>query len=538
MALSDNYQLHFLRGLSTNLPAQVSNGNVYITTDEHIMYVDIDDTRLRLSDIVWVQSSSQLPQSLPPEQSHALYYVETGNMLLRYNFDDANKGWTQINAYPALKDIVKSSATTYSAVTNGGQAKFTLLDANDKDVTANFKVAVTSGNTETTKVSAETTGIVVQAADTITSSAVSASYNSDAGQSVITITETTSGFNADGTAKSGTSTSAVNIAGTGLVSSVSNNTITLNARPKSITPAFGADGKFTITYKGADDKDVVSGSITPYVKVGVGGTTTQAAFVNGVAHLNGVYTKDEVDAAIAAQLKTANAMVFHGTVSPTVNLPVSAALGATYIVSEAGKIGTSSTNIIASDAKVGDMFIAYGTENTSTGLIPVVDWQYVPAGNDDIPLYSATVNASGLTLSQSLSGKTTTIGTVAVGERLVGTVSGTTLTINHDKETISNDEETLGTDVYTREITAISALTYDEYGHISGITKTTYTIPDFNLKSVAYTAAATDDVATVTETVTLVNGSSKNGSFKIGSETLTVTASGSTVTMDLKWGSF
>ena len=50
--------LKFNRGLYSALKDKaIVNGNVYITTDEKAMYVDIDNQRIRISQIIDITSS-------------------------------------------------------------------------------------------------------------------------------------------------------------------------------------------------------------------------------------------------------------------------------------------------------------------------------------------------------------------------------------------------------------------------------------------------------------------------------------------------
>ena len=58
----------FKKGLSTNLPEQLSAGTFYVTTDEGAMYLDVDaSTRLRFSDF---QPFSNLTELQPVSYTH------------------------------------------------------------------------------------------------------------------------------------------------------------------------------------------------------------------------------------------------------------------------------------------------------------------------------------------------------------------------------------------------------------------------------------------------------------------------------------
>ena len=81
---STNDKLRFLSGLQANLPTAITNGTVYVTTDEHAMYVDLGGERIRLGDFVVVDKVSSLPTTPTPHQA-ALYYAVAENILCRYN---------------------------------------------------------------------------------------------------------------------------------------------------------------------------------------------------------------------------------------------------------------------------------------------------------------------------------------------------------------------------------------------------------------------------------------------------------------------
>ena len=49
--------LKFKKGLFEALPETISAGTVYVTTDEKAMYVDIDNQRIRISQIIDITSS-------------------------------------------------------------------------------------------------------------------------------------------------------------------------------------------------------------------------------------------------------------------------------------------------------------------------------------------------------------------------------------------------------------------------------------------------------------------------------------------------
>lgn len=100
--------LNFKYGASyNNLPATISNGTIYVTKNEKAMYVDLDDTRIRLGQTIvyptWTAFSAS--ETLPPQSPEAFYYIEDQNALLKYvggskQSDGSWSGgyWNQINS--------------------------------------------------------------------------------------------------------------------------------------------------------------------------------------------------------------------------------------------------------------------------------------------------------------------------------------------------------------------------------------------------------------------------------------------------------
>lgn len=541
MAISTtDTKVRFLSGTLANLATvPVTDGNIYVTTDERVMHVDIGGQRLRLSDIVWVKTTDDLPKTPPATSAQAFYYIENDNILVRYKA--SSNGWSQVNALPDLTSLVHTGSNfSYTNETNGASAKLNLLDAgtDKKDATPYAKVTVVSGNANTTKVSSNASGIVVNSADTTIKSTLGVSHNNDSGNSTITLTETTGGYNADGSVKATSTTSTqVDIVGAGVTTSVTGSTLTIDATPTKIVPSFDAAGAFKIAYTTADNTLVNSTTVSPSIKVGKN-TTLDASFKNGVARLDGVYTAAEVDAAINAQLKTANAMVFEGTVTPEVKLPVSAPRGATYMASAEGTITTAGNTVVARDAKIGDLFIAYGDE--VDGVIKTVDWKYIPAGDDDIPKYTATADASGLTIVEDVANTKTNIGKVLVGAGLVGSGAKSDLTISHATKDVTATSPTQNIENSSYKLIAVSGVSYDDYGHIASVATTTYTVPDHSIASFVTTTGVTGNKATITTKVQQTSSSVPvTNAWTIESENLEVATSGSAgIKINLTWGAF
>lgn len=111
--------LNFKHGSYANLFKEVdgvkqvpiNNGTIYVTTDEKAMYVDLNDQRIRLSQIITC-TYDQWVDLKPPYSTEAFYYIIDKNALLKYNDGKSPagsdqtlvEGWVQINSTKALSD--------------------------------------------------------------------------------------------------------------------------------------------------------------------------------------------------------------------------------------------------------------------------------------------------------------------------------------------------------------------------------------------------------------------------------------------------
>ena len=101
--------LNFKHGLYGNLfnadgsnKVAISNGTIYVTTDEKAMYVDLDGKRIRLSQIVNIPDTKTWQNLTPPYSTEAFYYIVDANALLKYT----GEGWVQINSTAELDALI------------------------------------------------------------------------------------------------------------------------------------------------------------------------------------------------------------------------------------------------------------------------------------------------------------------------------------------------------------------------------------------------------------------------------------------------
>ena len=124
--------LRFRKGLHSALPATKVKGTVYVTTDEHAMYVDISDSeRIRLGQIVNFATLTSFQQFLvttnPPYSQEAFYYIEDKNALLRWKASTGNTEiggsstagtWVQVNSVSDVQASVDSLTQTVNGLTS------------------------------------------------------------------------------------------------------------------------------------------------------------------------------------------------------------------------------------------------------------------------------------------------------------------------------------------------------------------------------------------------------------------------------------
>lgn len=122
----------FKRGLRANLPSAITDGTMYLATDERSLYVDIDSsTRIRIGDFQEFETLAALQANQNPSTT-ALYYIKDINVLAKYN----GTGYTQIN--------LDTGATSVEVVGEGNAVTNASYDAQSR------KLTLTMGATYTT----------------------------------------------------------------------------------------------------------------------------------------------------------------------------------------------------------------------------------------------------------------------------------------------------------------------------------------------------------------------------------------------------
>ena len=117
--------LNFKFGNSTKLPSNISNGTIYVTTDEKSMYVDLDNTRMKLGDVVFYETLDELKGDKANWCKNTLGYVTDSNTLACWT----GAKWQQINDVSALNTAIAGLRTDLTAETTNRTAAISAVDA-------------------------------------------------------------------------------------------------------------------------------------------------------------------------------------------------------------------------------------------------------------------------------------------------------------------------------------------------------------------------------------------------------------------------
>ena len=272
-----------------------------------------------------------------------------------------------------------------------------------------------------------------------------------------------------------------------------------------------------------------------------------------------VYSKDQVDALI----NKLDGMTYRGTIGTsgttfTMDASFNVLNGGTAAEIHIGDMflvqGGNLTYATGKTAGIGDLLIATAKDKKSetNGVLAIgdVEWTYVPSGDDaqidTTYIFKAAGATDSMTITSSNGGGV--VGKIAFTEGDGIVIDSTdnggsapnqlSVTIKHDTyDTTSTTDGKSLTNGGTFDV--IDSVTYDN-GHITGIN--TKTIQTLEYKPGPDSATRDDATNTVTVAHTLQAGTSlvsdKNAKMVLKSDTLKLTASGSTVTADLVWGSF
>ena len=525
----------FKRGLQANLPQKAVDGSFYLTEDTQRLYVGIGENNAPVElnkTIRSVENLTALNALRGPVGSNAndgvavgdFYYVAggansvSGNILAYCSAVDATgkPTWVQINPDTNTKLATSTEAVTKTAVTDGVKVATSVSDTEGRTASGDFQV-VGSKNITVKLVDGKIQISTPDGSDTTYE--IKTQANSSKGTILLD--------------SSGPKDSSINIGGINsdvtVISDDSGN-ITIGVADMR-TKKIAVDAKPT-SGNGFDLKvdgmDV--GDFDPTIKLG---DNEAIHFVDGNATLP-VYTKTEVDTKVSNSLKTFDAMAYKGTVTGS---DASTKLASTGNVGDTYKAAGDITDPVT--ANTGDLIIATGTDGAVT-------WDVIPSGDEQ------TITGAETTRGISISDQSGTLAEISVvkGSKInvSNSTSGkkTTLTVGH--EAITQPTPVAGTAVTqtaknSAEFTAITDITEDGYGHVTGITTKKLTVVDTHndVSGVETLVSGSNNVVTTDISVSTKDGTTKTGKFSIGAAAdsiIKVTGSGSATTLALEWGSF
>ena len=166
-------QVSFKKGLLANLPAVITEGAFYVTTDERAMYLDIDaTTRVRIGDFQEFATLAALQANVNPSTS-ALYYVTELNCLAKWdgtkyvqiNLDTGATSTEVTGTGNAIDDVTYDPATRKLTFTK--TSTFTTADDVDAQIGAKvgeLKIGDETFATVKAYVDKKTDGIATDAA--------------------------------------------------------------------------------------------------------------------------------------------------------------------------------------------------------------------------------------------------------------------------------------------------------------------------------------------------------------------------------------
>lgn len=567
--------------LSKGANAGAKHGYFYLTKDSHRLYVGNSDGSISAVN-EGVQTVTYLGD-LPTLQTAAdkvaytgrFFYVQykestagqvdsnIANILCVYN----GSAWVQINA----NTDTHINSNTYTTSTTGATATITnaIGSTDGGSVTGKFEI-VTAGGLKIANTAGKTNSVTLTG-DKFTLAA----GDGATGEVKLNLSSANGQAGSSVTLKADPNTTVL---------TRKENVITIAGRVNAslvITNATGGKTGFTVTVKDNQGK-TVTGSYDPIIKYG-SKAQSSTKLVDGVFNIN-AYNKEEID----QLMRDLNAMEYRGTVGANGTaatawaelLKLPQKIGYTYLFS-------SPITVNNTEHTVGTLAIARGTEYTAADLAAgtitkaelvgtinpaTLTWDFVESTNDTdttYKLYTAATGvgfklqdsfsgnkgqikyagAGGLTVSQSLQGGVD-ISQDKSAENVItithNTVKRTDTNTNPDKIKLSSQTPvTHLNDTIT--IPVITGIKTNNEGHVTGVNTVNYELNDTATVITEMTSAASrnaDGSIALSTKVTATSSSGKsmvqNGTATatIKSSSLTLGASGSSVSIDMTWGEF
>lgn len=567
--------------LSKGANAGAKHGYFYLTKDSHRLYIGNSDGSISAVNegVQTVTYLGDLPTLQTPADKVAytgrFFYVQykestagqvdsnIANILCVYN----GSTWVQINA----NTDTHINSNTYTASTTGATATITnaIGSTDGGSITGKFEI-VTAGGIKIANTAGKTNSVTLTG-DKFTLAA----GDGATGEVKLNLSSANGQAGSSVTLKADPNTTVL---------TRKENVITIAGRVNAslaIANATGGKTGFTVTVKDNQGK-TVTGSYDPIIKYG-SKAQSSTKLVDGVFNIN-AYNKEEID----QLMRDLNAMEYRGTVGANGTaatawaelLKLPQKIGYTYLFS-------SPITVNNAEHTVGTLAIARGTEYTAADLAAgtitkaelvgtinpaTLTWDFVESTNDTdttYKLYTAATGvgfklqdsfsgnkgqikyagAGGLTVSQSLQGGVD-ISQDKSAENVItithNTIKRTDTNTNPDKIKLSSQTpETHLNDTIT--IPVITGIKTNAEGHVTGVNTVNYELNDTATVITGITSSASpnsDGSIALHTKVTATSSSGKdmvqNGTATatIKSSSLTLGASGSSVSIDMTWGEF
>lgn len=569
--------INFKKGTLAGLNALKTANNGVGAIEEGTFYLTIDDqketSRLYIgtasnkalpvnSNIAVVTNVSELEDTagttLAAKYNDGDFaYVTNGNILaVKYN-----NQWTQINAPDsrAIKNFTPSIATNNGVAT----ITWTMCDQNNNVIKQNDNTttpAITMTGANGVNVSNSGTDI------TITGTAYemhSAAVAQDSNRATVKLQSKSS---ASGTL---TDVGAITVsAGDNVTITGTADNIVIAAKDTTLTPSSVSAGNnavsgFDITVKDSENNGN-TGTINP--KITLGNHTASAdeiAFASGVANLP-VYTKTEVD----TLMSDVDAMVYKGTIvgDDLINQTNGVYVGDTFKAAEdfdlyAANSATATDPNEVIHVKTGDILIVSNANKTNGATEPftgsAIKYDVIPAGDEVTVYYGLGANNTGngieikdktnttlasieieagnqVSVSSTHSGSTGSQAVVTVAHGTISNSTNGNANIPAASATAENTQNVHDEKTFN----VVTGITTDN-GHVTGTTitpiKVVDTVSKIDTTNTKTEVSASNNVATVASTIVLqdennVEINRDTLGFSLGSDNLTVTASGTAIT--------
>jgi hypothetical protein len=547
--------------IAAGTSAGAIEGTFYLTSDTNRLYIGKQDTSLAPVNegVITVATIDDLPIFKDREEKTAnagrFYYVSTDNILCVYNGNE----WVQINS----NTYITKHTAAVSASNDVGTVTHTVTSNNNASQSASFTVTGKDG----IKITGTGSALTITGDKYTLSNAA----GTNTGEVDIKLDSANTSNDTKVTLKQGNNVTLTNDS--------TNKTVTIAAKDSTNASLTVENGIKDVTTKGftvavADSfGKTVSGTFSPVIKYGK--TPVTVEFENGTATLD-VYTKGEID----DTMKALNAMTYKGTIGTNSD----------------GTEGSAGTTIPASGVSIGDTFLLcgdlkYGSVNLTKGTLLIarssdgtegsngyidaskLTYDIVESTNDTDTTYrllnSTVANGAGFALTNSMNAA---VGTIQVVPGANMTVSGKnsnddpltqTITVAHANTTRTESAITAEGQIPAESliIQAVTGVTSDSAGHITGVETTKYTLTDTNaslstpeVTTTAFTKSGTNvgNIKTKIALRNTLNNEISTGTayVNIASSSLSITDndtigenSSSTTTrqglqIDMVWGSF